>query len=187
MIEGDNAKLKLDDIKCKLQICDGLLVFWKKCVEHVSALEKIRAVCVASLCDILPETIRIIFEHCKNSSKYGTLLNGVMQELRSLFVKASAVFKLFFATLNGIIVFDTDMQSETELLTKVVDAYGNIASIANGMDTKTFVELSEIFAKLVIVYQNEIKPYNIATHFIRITKDVSCLFFAAKTILLKKK
>lgn len=62
----------------------------------------------------------------------------------------------------------------------VIDAYGNIASIANGMDTKTFVEFSEIFAKLVIVYQNEIKPYNIATHFIRITKDVSCFLFAAK-------
>ncbi|TGZ49167.1 Uncharacterized protein DBV15_11395, partial [Temnothorax longispinosus] len=161
------------------QVCDGLLAFWKKCVEHISALEKVQAAYVASLCDILPETTRIIFEHCKDSAKYGALLSGAMQELRNLFAKACAVFKLFFATLNGIIVFDTDVQSETELLTKVVDAYGNIASIANGMDTKTFVELSEIFAKLVIVYQSEIKPYNIATHFIRMTKDVSCLLSAA--------
>lgn len=66
IITGDNAKLDdLDGIKCKLQACDGLLTFWKKCVEHVSALEKVRAACVASLCDILPETTKIIFEHCK--------------------------------------------------------------------------------------------------------------------------
>lgn len=62
----DNARLDdLDGIKCKLQICDGLLVFWKKCVEHVSAHKKIRAAYVASLCDVLPETTRLIFEHCK--------------------------------------------------------------------------------------------------------------------------
>ncbi|XP_071647997.1 uncharacterized protein [Temnothorax longispinosus] len=244
IITGNNVRFDdLDGIKYKLQVCDGLLAFWKKCVEHISALEKVQAAYVASLCDILPETTRIIFEHCKDSmsagfrgsvripsqemaahathacqdmpagagyhirtntrtaaifsggrpsqlfhsqspkltiyAKYGALLSGAMQELRNLFAKACAVFKLFFATLNGIIVFDTDVQSETELLTKVVDAYGNIASIANGMDTKTFVELSEIFAKLVIVYQSEIKPYNIATHFIRMTKDVSCLLSAA--------
>lgn len=66
IITDDNTRLdELDGIKCKLQVCDGLLVFWKKCVEHVSALEKIRVVCVASLCDILPETTRIIFKHCK--------------------------------------------------------------------------------------------------------------------------
>ncbi|XP_077269468.1 FIGNL1-interacting regulator of recombination and mitosis isoform X1 [Temnothorax americanus] len=180
IITGNNVRLDdLDGIKYKLQVCDGLLAFWKKCVERISALEKVQAAYVASLCDILPETTRIIFEHCKDSAKYGALLSGAMQELRNLFAKACAVFKLFFATLNGIIVFDTDVQSETELLTKVVDAYGNIASIANGMDTKTFVELSEIFAKLVIVYQSEIKPYNIATHFIRMTKDVSYLLSAA--------
>jgi len=46
------------------------------------------------------------------------LLNGAMQELKNLFAKASEVFKLFFATLNGVIVFDTDVQSETELLAK---------------------------------------------------------------------
>lgn len=34
-------------------------------MERVSALEKIQALYVASLCNILPETIKIIFEHCK--------------------------------------------------------------------------------------------------------------------------
>ncbi|XP_011878542.1 PREDICTED: uncharacterized protein C1orf112-like isoform X2 [Vollenhovia emeryi] len=178
---GNNVRPdNLGDIKCKLQVCDGLLAFWKKCVEHVSTHGKVRAACVASLCDILPETMGIIFEHCKASSKYGALLSGAMQELRNLFAKAGAVFKLFFATLNGIIVFDTDVESETELLTKVVDAYGNIASIANGMDSKTFVELSEIFAKLAIVSQSKIKSYNISTHLIHMTKDISCLLSTAK-------
>ncbi|XP_012062881.1 PREDICTED: uncharacterized protein LOC105626181 [Atta cephalotes] len=108
--------------------------------------------------------------------RYGALLSGAMQELKNLFAKASEVFKLFFATLNGVIVFDTDVESETELLTKVVDAYGNIASIANGMDTKTFVELSEAFAKLAIVHQNDIKSNNIMTYLIRMAKDTSYLF-----------
>lgn len=66
IITGDNPRLDdLDGIKCKLQICDGLLAFWKKCVEHVSGLEKVRAAYIASLCDVLPETTRLIFEHCK--------------------------------------------------------------------------------------------------------------------------
>ncbi|XP_011706023.1 PREDICTED: uncharacterized protein C1orf112-like [Wasmannia auropunctata] len=173
---GDNARLDdLDGIKCRLQVCYGLLDLWKKCVEHISALENVRATYVATLCDILPETTRTIFEHCKASPKYGALLSGAMQELRNLFAKAGEVFKLFFATLNGVIVFDTDVQTETELLTKVIDAYGNIASIANGMDSKTFVELSEAFAKLAIVHQSEIKSNNITTHLARMTKDVSCL------------
>ncbi|XP_018366952.1 PREDICTED: uncharacterized protein LOC108763642 [Trachymyrmex cornetzi] len=177
IIIDDNTGLNdLDSIKYKLQICDGLLSFWKKCVERVSALEKVQAAYVASLCNILPETTRTIFEHCKASPKYGALLSGAMQELKNLFAKASEVFKLFFATLNGVIVFDTDVQSETELLTKVVDAYGNIASIANGMDTKTFVELSEAFGKLAIVHQNDIKSNNVVTCLIRMAKDTSCLF-----------
>ena len=58
----------------------------------------------------------------------------------------------------------------------MVDAYGNIASIANGMDTKTFVELSEAFAKLAIVHQNNIKSNNVVTYLIRMAKDTSFLF-----------
>lgn len=66
----------------------------------------------------------------------------------------------------------------------MVDAYGNIASIANGMDTKTFVELSEAFAKLAIVHQNEIKSNNIMTYLIRMTKETSCLFSVIKVFEL---
>ncbi|CAL1677663.1 unnamed protein product [Lasius platythorax] len=180
-IMGDNARIDdLDGVKYKLRICDGVLAFWKKCIEHVSTLGKVRAPYVTSLCDILPETIKIVFEHCKASQKYGVLLSGAMQELRNLFTRGGAIFKLFFATLNGVIVFDTDVQSETELLTKVIDAYGSIASIANGMDTKTFVELSEAFAKLALVYHDDIKPNSVTMHLAQMAKDVSCLLSTIK-------
>ncbi|KMQ92666.1 hypothetical protein RF55_7314 [Lasius niger] len=178
---GDNARIDdLDGVKHKLRICDGVLAFWKKCIEHVSTLGKVRAPYITSLCDILPETIKIVFEHCKASPKYGVLLSGAMQELRNLFTRGGAIFKLFFATLNGVIVFDTDVQSETELLTKVIDAYGSIASIANGMDTKTFVELSEAFAKLALVYHDDIKPNSVTMHLAQMAKDVSCLLSTIK-------
>ncbi|XP_072756238.1 FIGNL1-interacting regulator of recombination and mitosis [Anoplolepis gracilipes] len=180
-ITSDNVRLDdLDDIKHKLRICDGMLAFWKNCIEHVSTLGEVRAPYVTSLCDTLPETIKIIFEHCKTSPKYGVLLSGVMQELRNLFTKGGTIFKLFFATLNGVIVFDTDVQLETELLTKVIDAYGNIASIVNGMDTKTFVDLSEAFAKLALVYHDSIKPNNVVIHLAQMAKDISCLLFTIK-------
>lgn len=65
-IMGDNVKIDdLDSVMHKLRICDGVLAFWKKCIEHVSTLRKVRAPYVTSLCDILPETIKIVFEHCK--------------------------------------------------------------------------------------------------------------------------
>ncbi|XP_029661974.1 uncharacterized protein C1orf112 homolog [Formica exsecta] len=180
-IMGDNVKIDdLDSVMHKLRICDGVLAFWKKCIEHVSTLGKVRAPYVTSLCNILPETIKIVFEHCKTSPKYGILLSGAMQELRNLFTKGGAIFKLFFATLNSVIVFDTDVQSETELLMKVIDAYGSIASIANGMDTKTFVDLSEAFAKLALIYHDNIKPNSVVMHLAQMAKDVSRLLSTIK-------
>lgn len=50
-------------------------------------------------------------------------MNVAMQELRNLFLRAGAIFKLFFATLVDVIVFDTDVESETELLTKGERSY----------------------------------------------------------------
>jgi len=58
----------------------------------------------------------IIFEKL-HSSKYGVLLNGIIQELRNLFIKASSIFKLFFTILDDVI-FDMNIQSEIELLIK---------------------------------------------------------------------
>ncbi|EZA53033.1 hypothetical protein X777_07211 [Ooceraea biroi] len=167
----------LDDVKRKLDISDGLLVFWKRCLECVSALGNVRACYVFSLCDILPKIVIIVFKHCKASSKYGVLLNGTIQELRNLFAKASSIFKLFFTALDSVIVFDMNVQSEMELLMKVIDAYGDVASIANGMDTKTFVEFTEAFFKLAIVHQNNIKPCSITTHLGRMAKDISYFLY----------
>ncbi|XP_012222379.1 FIGNL1-interacting regulator of recombination and mitosis-like isoform X1 [Linepithema humile] len=175
MIDDD-----LDDIKCKLRVCNELLTFWRRCVEHISRLQKVPVVHVMSLCDILPETIKVILEHCKASPRYGVFLSGAMEQLKNLFAKAGAIFKLFFATLNGVIVFDTDVQSETELLTKVIDAHGSIASIACGMDTKTYIELSEAFAKLAITYQSDIKQDRVTTHLVQMVKDASCFLSAIK-------
>jgi hypothetical protein len=55
----------------------------------------------------------------------------------------------------------------------VIEAYGDIASIANGMDTKTFVEMTEAFAKLAIIHQKNIKLCNMTMHLDRIAKDIS--------------
>lgn len=60
----------------------------------------------------------------------------------------------------------------------VVDMYGSIASIANGMDMKIFVELSEEFGKLAIIHQDNIKcasPESINMHLTQLTKDLSYL------------
>lgn len=65
----------------------------------------------------------------------------------------------------------------------MVNAYGTIASIANGMDTKTLVEVSEAFAKLAVVYQSDIKhtsPSSVTTHLARMAKDVSHLLSTIK-------
>ncbi|XP_020281492.1 uncharacterized protein C1orf112-like isoform X2 [Pseudomyrmex gracilis] len=187
-ITSNKARLDdfLEDVKCKLRVCDGLLAFWSKCVEHIRALDEVRAVHVASLCDILPEAIKIVFEHCKASSEYGSLLGSVAGELKNLFATAGAIFNLFFATLNSVIVFDTKVQSETELLTKVIDMYGSVASLTNGMDTKTFVELSEAFAKLAVAHQHTINRNSVATHYVRMIKDVSSLLHAVKDQQSKK-
>lgn len=65
----------------------------------------------------------------------------------------------------------------------MVDAHGSIASIANGMDTKTYIEISEAFAKLAVDYQSDIKrasPSNIATHLAQMAKNASCLLSTIK-------
>jgi len=62
----------------------------------------------------------------------------------------------------------------------VIDAHGSIASIANGMDTKTYIELSEAFAKLAITYQNDIKQDCVTTHLVQIVKDASCVLSTIK-------
>lgn len=65
----------------------------------------------------------------------------------------------------------------------MVDAHGSIASIANGMDTKTYIEISEAFAKLAVDYQNDIigaSPSSVVTHLAQMAKNGSCLLLTIK-------
>lgn len=54
---------------------------------------------------------------------YGTLFEDVSEELTNLFRKAKTILTLFLATLENVIVFDTDTESETELLVKGKRSY----------------------------------------------------------------
>lgn len=51
------------------------------------------------------------------------------------------------------------------------------------MDTKTYVEISEAFAKLALDYQSDIKhasPGSVTTHLTQMAKDLSCLLSMIK-------
>lgn len=61
--------------------------------------------------------------------------------------------------------------------------YGSVASVTNGMDTKTFVEQSEAFAKLAITHKLAINLNSVATHFVQMTKDVSSLLHVIKVYI----
>lgn len=54
---------------------------------------------------------------------YGTLFEGVSEKLTGLFRKAKTILNLFLATLDGVIVFGTDTESETGLLVKGERSY----------------------------------------------------------------
>lgn len=52
---------------------------------------------------------------------YGVLFDKVSEELTNLFRKAKTILNLFLATLDGVIAFDTD--TESELLVKGERSY----------------------------------------------------------------
>lgn len=54
---------------------------------------------------------------------YGSLFESVSEKLTGLFRKAKTILSLFLATLDGVIVFDTDAESETGLLIKGERSY----------------------------------------------------------------
>lgn len=62
----------------------------------------------------------------------------------------------------------------------MINAHGSIATIAYGMDTKTYVELSEAFTKLAITYQSDIKRDSVTTHLTQMVKDTFCFLSAIK-------
>lgn len=73
-----------------------------------------------------------------------------------------------------------------------MDAYGSIACIANGMDTKTYIEVSEAFAKLTVDYQSVIKRAllnSVPMYLAQMAKDASCFLSTIKVYeyMIKKK
>nr|XP_033340241.1 uncharacterized protein C1orf112-like [Megalopta genalis] len=169
----------LDNVKRQLSISHDLLTVWEKSIERASKIQKISAINLRFLLEDASTIIKLIFEHCRASTKlYGTLFEGVSEKLTNLFRKAKTILNLFLATLEGVIVFDTDAESETELLVKVIDRIGSLVSIAHALDLKTFVETSKMFGKLAVTYQHVVKrgdPTNITLHLEQLAKDVTSM------------
>ncbi|XP_076651828.1 FIGNL1-interacting regulator of recombination and mitosis [Halictus rubicundus] len=177
----------LDNIKRQLSISYELLIMWEKSMERVSKLSKTSAVNLQFLLEDASAIIELIFKHCRASTKfYGTLFEGVSEKLTNLFRKAKTILNLFLATLEGVIVFDTDTQSETELLVKVIGRIGSLVSIAHALDLKTFVETSKMFGKLAITYQHvakRVNPTDITLHLEQLAKNVASMLFSLQNSL----
>ncbi|XP_076276645.1 FIGNL1-interacting regulator of recombination and mitosis isoform X2 [Lasioglossum baleicum] len=177
----------VDNIKRQLSISCELLILWEKSMERVSKLPKTSAVNLQFLLEDASATIELIFKHCRASTEfYGTLFEGVSEKLTNLFRKAKTILNLFLATLEGVIVFDTDTESETELLVKVIGRIGGLVSIANALDLKTFVVTSKMFGKLAITHQQvtkRVNPANIVLHLEQLSKDVTSMLFSLQNSL----
>ncbi|XP_047347600.1 uncharacterized protein C1orf112-like isoform X2 [Vespa velutina] len=170
----------LNNIKDKLLNCEGILDFYQKSVEYVSSFGKVSIEYVKSLPDILPSSIKLVFEHCKTSSHiYGTIFKDLSKELMSLFRKASGILKIFLTILEDVIIFDVNIESEMASLLNVIKLLGAIAASSHGLDLKTFVGTTTSFAKLAITYCSDIKttsPENVITSFQQITKETNILY-----------
>ncbi|XP_078041227.1 FIGNL1-interacting regulator of recombination and mitosis isoform X2 [Augochlora pura] len=176
----------LDNAKRHLSNSHDLLIVWEKSIERASKLQKMPAINLKFLLEDASDVIKLVFEHCRASTKlYGTLFEGVSEKLTNLFRKAKTILNLFLATLEGVIVFGTDTESETELLVKVVDRIGSLVSIAHALDLKTFVETSKMFGKLAVTHQHVIKrtnPTNITLHLEQLAKDVTSMLFLLQSL-----
>ncbi|XP_031826476.2 FIGNL1-interacting regulator of recombination and mitosis-like isoform X2 [Nomia melanderi] len=169
----------LENVNQQLSTCHELLIVLEKPMECVSKLHKMSVDNLKFLMENACVTIKTIFEHCHASTKlYGTLFEGVSEKLTNLFRKTKTILTLFLATLEGVIVFDTDTESETELLEKVIDTIGFLVSISHALDLKTFVETSKTFGKLAITYQHVVKrtkPTAVTLHLELLTKEVTSM------------
>ncbi|XP_061937111.1 FIGNL1-interacting regulator of recombination and mitosis-like [Apis cerana] len=178
MINRDVNEDTVQDTKRKLFVCHELLIIWEKSMERVSKLERTSATDLKSTLENVLVTIELIFEHCRGSKKlYGVLFDNISEELTNLFRKAKTILNLFLATLDGVIVFDTD--TESELLVKVIDSIGLFVTIAHDLDLKTFVETSKVFGKLAITKQDLVKRTNatsVTSHLAQLAKNISSMF-----------
>ncbi|XP_076764071.1 FIGNL1-interacting regulator of recombination and mitosis [Xylocopa sonorina] len=175
-VNGNVTRDTVQNVQRQLLLCHVLLDVWEKSMERALKLNKTSANDLKHVLENVLLAIRLIFEHCRASKKlYGTLFEDVSEELTNLFRKAKTILNLFLTTLDDVIAFDTDTESETELLIKVIDSIGLLATIAHELDLKTFVETSKVFGKLAIAHQHSVKRANstsVTSHLGQLTKDV---------------
>ncbi|KOC67475.1 Uncharacterized protein WH47_11654, partial [Habropoda laboriosa] len=173
------AETLKEDTRRQLLVCYELSSVWERSMERVSKLDKTSAINLKCILENALAAIKLIFEHCRASKKlYGTLFEDVSEELTNLFRKTKTILSLFLATLDGVIVFDTDTESEMELLVKVIDTIGLFVTITHELDLKTFVETSKMFGKLAIAHQNSVKRTRVTSvtfHFAQLAKDISSM------------
>ncbi|CAK9828855.1 Uncharacterized protein C1orf112 [Anthophora retusa] len=143
-IHADVKEDTVKDTKRQLLVCHELLSVWERSVERVSKLHKTSAINLKCILENALLAIKLIFEHCRASKKlYGTLFEDVSEELTNLFRKTKTILSLFLATLDGVIVFDTDTESEMELLVK-----GFILSNRGEKDKKILPFIIELLFKM---------------------------------------
>ncbi|XP_026671963.1 uncharacterized protein C1orf112 homolog isoform X2 [Ceratina calcarata] len=148
-------------------------------MERVSKFSKTSATDLKCILENVSPAIKSTFEHCRTSKTfYGSLLEDVSEELTNLFRKAKTILNLFLATLDGVIVFDTDTESETDLLIKVIDSIGLFVNIANELDLRAFVETAKMFGKLAIKHQQTVQQIDVTIvtgHVAQLTKSISLM------------
>nr|XP_034189327.1 uncharacterized protein C1orf112 homolog isoform X2 [Osmia lignaria]XP_034189334.1 uncharacterized protein C1orf112 homolog isoform X2 [Osmia lignaria] len=171
-----NAEDKMGNVKRKLLMCHELLKIEEISMHRMAQFQERSASSFKSISNNLLLSIKLVFEHCRESKKlYETLFEAVEKELASLFRKAKTNLTLFTVILNSVMVFDTDKESETELLIKVIDSIGSLMTISHDLNPHTFVETSKSFCDMAIKHQLVVKRINVesvTSHLVEMTKDV---------------
>ncbi|XP_058799570.1 FIGNL1-interacting regulator of recombination and mitosis-like isoform X2 [Phymastichus coffea] len=168
---GEKLKTKNgteDDIKNRLNLMIDLLKCWDTCISHMKTLEKISIIAVQSFPSSLFEVTIDALNHCKASSEnYGDYFQAVCDTIAALFRHCVATLNSFYALLDTVISFDTNQEDEMNVLLRIIDATGKIATLSCGMDAKTLTEMWKQFGKLTTIYclaMKELSPSAVTYH-----------------------
>ncbi|OXU19968.1 hypothetical protein TSAR_012868 [Trichomalopsis sarcophagae] len=167
---------KTTDVKNQLNVLVNLLKCWDLCISHIKALEKVSIIDIksfpASLFDVMADMLR----HCKNSTAYyGDYFNSVSEILTTLFRQCVNTLNVFYSLVDSIISFDTNQEVEMNLLLKIIDETGKIATLTSGMDAKTLTDMWKRFGKLSSNYNIEMKnisPSTVTQHFRGLSESI---------------
>lgn len=175
----DSIILDVDIVKEKLCHCIGILHLFEISVERVLDIRKMCIDEVKTLLDILPSSIKLVFEHCKTSSDiYGEFFKDLSKELANLFQEANKLLKLFMTVLEKVITYDTNVESTVTILLEALKLLGDITAISYYLDFKTFIKMTTSFVKLSILCQSNVEkfPINIIMSFKLIVKEADVLY-----------